>query len=223
MRKIISSIPNTLTMGNLVCGCIAIIFAFDHNFIGAFWAIIAAAVFDFFDGFSARMLGAYSPLGGQLDSLSDMVSFGIAPAFVMFNFIITQHSTIPYAQYISLVIAICAAFRLAKFNIDPNQSDKFIGLPSPAAALFMVSFVQIPYLVEFKVIAIIYISYMMVCKQEMFALKFKDFSIKNNRIRYVFLLLSVILIAIFGVYIAPAYIIILYILMSMMAKVVVKR
>lgn len=227
MRKILSFIPNTLTMGNLCCSSLAIYFAFQTDFTAAFWAIIVAAVFDFFDGFAARMLKAYSPIGAGLDSLSDMVSFGVAPTMIAFNLLLTiypEATFYPWFAGISFIFAICAALRLAKFNIDPNQSDKFIGLPSPAAAILVASLAITPFVANgWFVFVVIIAALAMVVNMEMFALKFKNFSPKNNIEKYVFLLLAVILLVIFGVYTGSAAVILLYMVMSGVLAAVKKR
>lgn len=224
VKRIVGSIPNALTMGNLICGCIAIVFAFKGEFHYAFWAIIAAAGFDFLDGFAARLLKAYSPLGAQLDSLCDMVSFGVAPAMIFMNF----HAPTVEIEWVaiisSLIFPICAALRLAKFNISTDQSDKFIGLPSPAAALFLVSYTFTGGVFDYiTTIPLFVVSFLMVANLEMFALKFKTFGFKANAEKYVFLILAVIAVVIFGVYVVPCVIILLYILMSLVLRAVVKR
>ena len=143
------TVPNMLTLANLLAGCIAIIFTLVyHAYETAFWLIVAAAVFDFLDGFAARLLKQTSPLGVQLDSLADDISFGLAPAVVMFD--IYSQSTTYYGissdimeplGYLTLIIAAFSALRLAKFNIDKRQTTTFIGLPTPANALFWASLV----------------------------------------------------------------------------------
>lgn len=137
--KIRQSIPNAVTCLNVTSGCIAVALAFAGNYIGASIAICAAAVFDFLDGAVARLLDAYSPMGKELDSLSDLVSFGVAPAAMVYTILPAP------ACYFAIAIPVCGALRLAKFNIDTRQVNGFIGLPIPANALFwigMVSFWQ---------------------------------------------------------------------------------
>ena len=132
LRRIITSVPNTLTCMNLLCGALACIFAFSaFDRFGAFrgeqivWMLIGgAAVFDFFDGAAARLLNAPSPLGKELDSLSDLVSFGMAPAMLLYN-ILTDWSHSAWIPYISLIIPVMGALRLAKFNLDDSQSTTF--------------------------------------------------------------------------------------------------
>lgn len=137
--KIRQSIPNAVTCLNVTSGCIAVALAFAGDYIGASIAICAAAVFDFLDGAVARLLDAYSPMGKELDSLSDLVSFGVAPAAMVYTMLPAPVS------YFAIAIPVCGALRLAKFNIDTRQVNGFIGLPIPANALFwigMVSFWQ---------------------------------------------------------------------------------
>lgn len=150
-------IPNAITCGNLFCGCLAIIFAFKGNLVGSAYLVGIAAVLDFFDGFSARLLKVHSEIGKQLDSLADMVTFGLVPALIMFFLLsnaasydytgklptITKNSSADFPWwlvYSSFLIAIFSAVRLAKFNIDTRQSHSFIGLPTPASAILICSF-----------------------------------------------------------------------------------
>lgn len=132
MNKIVKSIPNTITCLNIVSGTIAIALAFAGNVMGASIAIIAAAVFDFLDGAAARALKAYSPIGAELDSLCDVVSFGVAPAALVYTLLPAP------ANYFALVIPICGALRLARFNVETSKVEGFIGLPIPANALFWI-------------------------------------------------------------------------------------
>ena len=145
LRRIITSVPNALTCMNLLCGALACIFAFSaFDRFGAFrgeqivWMLIGgAAFFDFFDGAAARMLHAPSPLGKELDSLSDLVSFGMAPAMLLYNILVDWSNSV-WIPYISLIIPVMGALRLAKFNLDESQSTIFKGLPIPANAIFWV-------------------------------------------------------------------------------------
>ncbi|MDR1698827.1 MAG: CDP-diacylglycerol--serine O-phosphatidyltransferase, partial [Prevotellaceae bacterium] len=133
MRTIIKQIPNTITCLNLLAGCMACVVAFYGEYGLAAYVIALAAVFDFADGFAARFLNAYSPLGKELDSLADMVSFGLAPAIMLFSFL-AQHDFL--LALVAFLLTIFSALRLAKFNIDKRQTDSFIGLPTPANAFF---------------------------------------------------------------------------------------
>jgi len=130
-------IPNILTLANLFCGMLAIEIGFSEHYFLAAFLLLLGAFFDFFDGFAARLLNVQGELGKQLDSFADMVTFGVAPGVVMYSFL-SSFIESAYAPYISFVIPLLSAVRLAKFNIDAKQTDKFIGLPTPANALFFV-------------------------------------------------------------------------------------
>lgn len=202
-------IPNAITSLNLFSGCIAITMAFNGNFDTAAVFILLAAVFDFFDGMTARLLKAYSNIGKELDSLADMVSFGVAPSVIFFKlmqlgFSETHGIIADYTPYLAFVIAVFSALRLAKFNIDTRQTTSFIGLPTPANALFLLSFgllytsnmgmksiVLNPYIL--LVVALVF-SLLLVAEIPMFALKIKSMKWKGNEIRYVFLGLSAVII-----------------------------
>lgn len=226
-------IPNFLTLCNLMCGMTALFFAFYYFAYPqyAFWAIIAAAVFDFLDGMAARLLKAYSEIGKQLDSLSDMISFGAAPAALL-TVTIMQHS--PDMWWVGIfgaLLAPAAALRLAKFNIDTRQSEEFRGLAVPSMALFVASYV-VAYITPltamgihagYSLILVALLSTLMLCDMPMFSLKFKNFSFKTNIVRYVFIALTVIVIAIMGIYAAPAIIVLLYVLISALQAIRTKR
>ncbi len=160
MKKITAIIPNAITCGNLLCGCIAIVFALEGNLVWAAYLVGIAAVLDFFDGFAARMLKVYSEMGKQLDSLADMVTFGVVPGIVMFklmNYSLGNLYTASagtsflsvspdyeqdyalYLPYLAFLISIFSALRLAKFNIDTRQSESFIGVPTPACTMLICS------------------------------------------------------------------------------------
>lgn len=221
MRKIVSIIPNTITACNLFCGCVAIVFAFVGDYQTSFWAIISAAVFDFFDGFAARMLKAYSPIGGDLDSLADMVSFGVAPATILFNLTGGQ-SWIDWSVFL---FAIFAALRLAKFNVDTRQHEEFRGLPTPAATLFVISAAAVAhqggwqgwlFSSEVGIIAsTLVLSALMVCDIPMFSFKFKNFGVKKNALRYLFAIFSVLMVMLLEMA-APAVIIVVYVVVSIL-------
>ncbi len=229
MKKIIAFIPNFLTLCNLLCGVAAIFFSFTTSYQYAFWAIVIAAVFDFSDGMAARLLNARSEIGLQLDSLADMVSFGAAPAFIMGNTMM-MYCALDTSWIVGLagfLLAPFAAYRLAKFNIDTRQSEEFRGLATPAMALFVVSYVTaiIPKLIEHQIwcgisiIITLILCVLMVCDLPMFSFKFKDFSLKKNIIRYSFLVLSVIILIIGGIYAGICAIIALYITTSVVVSI----
>ena len=220
------TIPNMLTLANLLAGAAAIIFTLQHHaYETAFWLIIAAAVFDFLDGFAARLLKQTSPLGVQLDSLADDVTFGLAPAMVMFD--IYNNATSYYAigdnimeplKYVVLIIAAFSVLRLAKFNIHTTQSTEFSGLPTPANALLLLSLALLVeqgnvvlYREQILVIAVAYL--LLISPIRMFALKFKGFGIRGNELRYGFLLAALALIIFVPTYSILA-IIVLYIVVS---------
>lgn len=216
MRKIIEMIPNAITSLNVLCGCVATMFAFSGYLEGAFIMIILGAFFDFCDGLAARLLKAYSPMGKELDSLADMLTFGLAPSAVAY---------VMGAEYVAFLIAIFSALRLAKFNIDTRQTTEFIGLPTPANALFFSSlgwvyFKRDPWflfqIIENPVVLtvlIIVFSLLLVCEVRMFSLKFKNLGLKDNALRFGFLAASLVLLIFFKVAAFPL-IILIYILIS---------
>lgn len=227
MKIRLFTLPNMLTLANLCAGAAAVIFALQyHAYETAFWLIIAAAVCDFFDGFAARLLGQTSPLGVQLDSLADDISFGLAPAAVMYDLYI--HSTSYYnlsadvmepLRFIVLIIAAFSALRLAKFNIDTTQTTEFEGLPTPANALMLMSLAT---LVEQGEVAIsqehilliaVAASLLLISPIRMFALKFKGFGLRGNMLRYGFLAVALLIIIFVPTYSVLA-IIVLYIVLS---------
>jgi CDP-diacylglycerol--serine O-phosphatidyltransferase len=199
MRK---HIPNTITCCNLISGCIATGCAFYGQYQWAVLMIIVGAVFDFFDGMTARALGVSSPIGKELDSLADVVTFGVAPSAIIFYLFHEVHypqvleplkNFIPYTAFI---MAAFSALRLAKFNLDERQTMGFIGLPTPANALFWGSLVlgQHAFLVSLKFNAVFLFLFMLlfcmllVCEVPMLALKFKELSWEKNKVKYIFLL-----------------------------------
>jgi len=231
--KLKQHLPNAITCGNLFCGCIAIVFAYTNNLHWASIVIGLAALLDFLDGFAARLLKVHSPIGQQLDSLADMVSFGVAPGAIMFMLInntltAENHNLV----WFSFVITVFSALRLAKFNIDTRQTDSFIGVPTPANTILIASFPLIlrfqPELFNMNIAAILLntwfligttlvMSYLLVAELPLFALKFKNFKWTDNKVRYIFLVSSLLLLIIFQ-FIAIPFIILLYVLMSMISK-----
>lgn len=228
-KAIKANIPNTITCLNLISGCLACIFAFRGEettgcltgYETAFVFIGLAAVFDFCDGAMARLLHAYSLLGKELDSLSDLISFGLAPALLMFNTMNGFNGCGP-ASYAALAIAVCGALRLAKFNIDDRQTSSFIGLPIPANAIFWVgtcAWIHANSYPGDTVIAVllIAISLMMVSRLRMFSLKFKNFRIKENLRRYIIIAVAIILVTFYGIP-GLAWTILAYILISALSR-----
>jgi CDP-diacylglycerol--serine O-phosphatidyltransferase len=215
------TLPNFVTLANLACGCAAIMFAcgYGHQTNVAFWFIAAAAVFDFLDGFTARLTGQYSALGVQLDSLADMVSFGVAPSVVLFEVYESSVSawwniSAPLSDglgWLVFVVALFSALRLAKFNIDDTQKSEFVGLPVPANALLIAGLGWMVYsLSEFNVPREVWLalaavmSYLLICPLRMFSLKFNGFGWRGNELRYIFLALCAVLVAVFGIGGIPA-------------------
>lgn len=216
-------LPNFLTICNLLCGCIGIVLVFQGNIFYATYLIWLAALFDFFDGFVARWLNAHSAIGKELDSLADMVTFGALPAFIMFHLLNLEFPS-SYLPWIAFIIAAFSALRLAKFNIDTRQSDSFIGLPTPANALFISAlpfvtakentigdFISNGYVL--LTITIIF-SLLLVAELRLFALKFKNMSWQDNKIRFLFIALCLILIPVFQAASIPV-IILIYIILSL--------
>ena len=190
-------IPNTITCLNLISGCIATYWAFQGNYELALLFIVIGAVFDFFDGMVARLLHVSSPIGKELDSLADDITFGFAPSAIVFSFLVplTSHLS-PLTPYLAFIMAAFSALRLAKFNLDERQAMGFIGLPTPANALFWGSLIvgmgdkmtSLPY-AEYAILAGIFISsWLLVSEIPMFALKFKTWGWKGNEVKYIFLI-----------------------------------
>ena len=217
----IRHLPNSLTLGNLLCGCAGIVCAFTQPELSLAWFVWAACLFDFLDGFSARLLKVSSAIGKELDSLADVISFGVLPSVQMYVLGL-KHG--PVVASSGFLLAAFAALRLAKFNVDTRQSDSFIGLPTPAMALFITG---LPYL--FRLVgmsetpawllmaATVMMAVFMVAEIPMPALKFKSFTWKGNET--IFLLLAVVLILILilggtGIPIA----ILLYLVLSLLRR-----
>ena len=220
-------IPNFLTCCNLICGSIGVVFVLNGNLTSAAYFVWVACVFDFFDGFAARILKVSSPIGKELDSLADMVSFGLLPAMVMYRMLLESISH-EYLPYVAFSIAVFSALRLAIFNIDETQHDSFKGLPTPANALFITSLPLLTgniaiALFEPWILCVIVVtsSYLLVSGIPLFALKFKSVAWKENKIRFTFLILSVLLLATLKIAAIPV-IILLYIGLSLGVRAVSK-
>lgn len=209
MNFIVKNIPNSITCMNIAAGCMAVICAFNGSqplwgLDGYGWASIfigIAAVMDFMDGFAARLLHAYSELGKQLDSLCDAVSFGVAPAMMLYNYL-QESAPESWTCWIALLIPIAGVLRLAKFNIDTRQTTSFIGLPIPANAIFWIGFVAFcqsgaGWLLNwYAIIPIIAIeSWLMVSPLNMFSLKFKSFGLRGNGLRWLLIVTAILLVA----------------------------
>lgn len=229
------SIPNAITCLNLFTGCVAIYIAFQGNLEFAAYLVFVAAIFDFLDGMVARLLNAYSEIGKQLDSLADMVSFGVLPGVIMFKLMqqsanadpttsIYEVELLPFSAFI---IIIFSALRLAKFNIDTRQTTSFIGVPTPANTLFIAALPLIigndqfnlsGYILNYYGLLVLslILSYLLIAEIPLFALKFKNLSWKDNAVRFIFLLISIALLFILK-FAAIPIIIILYVLLSVVA------
>lgn len=225
-------IPNFITCLNLLCGCLALYFIFVHDdLITAAYLVVVAAVLDFLDGMAARVLRVYSEIGKQLDSLADMVSFGVVPGALMLQ-LLTQslagsdlpQQVVMWLPFAGFILTVFSGLRLAKFNIDTRQTTSFIGVPTPACTLLIISFPLIlaydtfgltnvilnPY---FLLAVTLLFSYLLVAELPLFALKFKTFAWKGNEVRFIFLGLAILLL--FGLnFTAIPLIIALYILLS---------
>lgn len=234
-------IPNIITLLNLAAGFIAIICAASGNLVSASWIILVAMILDFLDGFAARLLKAYSALGKELDSLSDVVSFGVAPAFIMYMMLSGlepvifpclssyRDTLVTIIIFIPVLMPVCAALRLAKFNLDPSQATSFSGLPTPAGALAVISVVIAGHYSEYSLIEsfvsspmalgiyTIVISLLMVSNIPMLSLKIKGLAIKGNEGRYLLAGLVLLSLIIFGIS-AALLIIPLYIVASFVSR-----
>jgi len=256
-------IPNAITCGNLVCGCLAIVMAFQGDMIYAVYLVGLAAIFDFFDGFAARMLRVTSPIGKDLDSLADMVTFGVVPGILMYQLLKSSlfsysshhfnsgeqglaglmnmmdaveknYGPIGLTAYFAFLIPVFSALRLAKFNNDTRQTTSFIGLPTPANAILICSmplilrFSHSPQITQiilnpfFLVFMCVGLSFLLVAEIPLFALKFRTFSWNGNRTRYIFLILSLVLVILFQ-FMGIPLVILLYVIMSINSNYFAKR
>lgn len=225
--KITKHIPNFITSMNLLCGCLALSCISHNDMERASWLVIIAAILDFLDGFLARILQAYSPLGKQLDSLADMVTFGVVPGYMLYQYLGNAEDIFilknPWIVYIPFLVTIFSALRLAKFNIDERQTEGFIGLPTPACTLFIISFPLIEandqrnlqFLIHPVLILVVslILSFLLVSEIPMFSLKFKHFNFRTNEVRYLFLVIALVLLLILH-FTAIPIIIVLYIMFS---------
>lgn len=209
-------IPNALTCANLFSGCIGIVYAFNGDLKTVAFFVIASGVFDFFDGFAARLLHVKSDIGKELDSLADVVSFGFLPGVVMFELL---GGNANYLAYAGFLITVFSALRLAKFNIDTRQTEEFIGLNTPMNTFFIIS---LPYLADrfsfisntYFLIAITLIcSLLLVSEIKLFSMKISGFQWAQNKFKFIFLFISVVLLAFLN-FAALPIILVLYILFS---------
>jgi len=215
-------IPNAITCANLFSGCIGIVFAFKGDLQTAAYFVILSGIFDFFDGMVARLLNVKSAIGKDLDSLADMVSFGFLPGVIMFQLLKTSDYTSEYLPYLGFFITVFSALRLAKFNNDERQTEDFIGLNTPMNTLFICSlpFIATDYPLvigsTMLLVAIIAItSFLLISEIKIFSLKFSDLSWAKNKIKFIFLIISAVLIAVLQ-FAAIPFVLALYISLSIL-------
>lgn len=223
-------IPNTITCGNLLSGCLSILFLTQGMPVKAAIMVFVAGLFDFLDGFAARLLHAKSPIGADLDSLSDVVSFGVAPGFIMY-WLMAHAIDLPKVSLLGICVLPCLAFllpvfsaiRLAKFNIDDTQTTLFRGIPAPGMAIFMASLPlalsQAGHLTDgslgyWACLGItLFFSFLMVSRLRFFSFKMKSAKWKGNEVRWIFLLVAIVSFVIFK-WLALPFVMVLYILLS---------
>ncbi len=221
-------IPNLLTLGNAFCGCVGLVWV-EKDILLSSALVFTAMLFDFADGFIARLLNVKSEIGKQLDSLADVITFGVLPAMLARQLLLRYNhfEANDWISYLPMLIALFSVFRLAKFNVDTRQTDRFIGVPTPANAMLWASF---PFILHFQpeiwgfqtqifahsvflLILVVLMSMLLVAEIPLLALKFKHFHLQGNQVRYTFLGISVFLLA-FLKFVAVPFIIFCYILLS---------
>jgi CDP-diacylglycerol--serine O-phosphatidyltransferase len=210
-------IPNALTCGNLFSGCIGIVYAFNGDLKMVAFFVLISGIFDFFDGFAARLLHVKSDIGKELDSLADMVSFGFLPGVIMYQLLLINGAG--YLAFAGFIITIFSALRLAKFNIDTRQTEDFIGLNTPMNTFFIIS---LPWLTSdfpfinntyFLIAIVLLTSYLLTSEIKLFSMKMSGLSWSQNKYKFIFLILAIVLLA-FIKFAAIPIILILYILFS---------
>lgn len=241
-------IPNLITLINLFCGCIAVVFVSkainnaenpSEDYLMAFCMVSLGIFFDFFDGFFARLFKVSSPLGLQLDSLADMVTSGVVPGYVMYSLFLksadpNNEVALTIVPFLGFIVTLGSCYRLANFNIDTRQTDSFIGLPTPANALFILS---LPLVIDFSDSLFIFemltnhwvllgitlcSAYILNAEIPLFALKIKKFTVKDNVLQIVFLLICLVLVVLLQ-YMAIPLIIIIYVLLSVVNNIFLKK
>lgn len=232
-------VPNAITLINLFCGCIAVVFVSKLDYEMAFYFVCLGIFFDFFDGFFARLFKVSSPLGLQLDSLADMVTSGVVPGYVMYSLFVSSsnaHNIIgaEFTPFLGFIVTLGSCYRLANFNIDTRQTDSFIGLPTPANALFILSLpLVLKYSESLMILEILtnqwillaialFSAYILNAEIPLFSLKFKKFNLKDNALQVGFLLLSVLLLVFFQ-YLGIPLVIITYIILSVINNKFLKK
>lgn len=231
--RIKGMIPNFLTFLNMVAGCVAVVMVSDLKYELAFYLVCLGIFFDFFDGFFARKFKVSGPLGVQLDSLADMITSGFVPGYVMFSMLKSNKvdGLESYLPYLGFIITLGACYRLAKFNIDKRQTDSFIGLPTPANALFFISLPLLKdtsYLSEalnrsWVLLALVFLSaFIMNAEIPLFSLKMKDFAFSKYKLQVFFLALSIVMLILLK-FLAVPLIIVMYVLVSVINNMVSKE
>ena len=227
MKIKLFTIPNIITLANLLCGCCSIVASLVWGDLTlAFVLIMAAAVCDFMDGATARLLKAYSAIGVQLDSLADMVSFGAAPSVALYALANQGVSILGLSEmwvnvlcFVPFIMAAFSALRLAKFNIDDTQHEEFCGLPTPANAILCVSLAMlavrdgVTVAVEWVALVSVVLAMLLISPVRMFSFKFKSLALRENLVRYLFAAYALIVIFVLGIYALPL-IIVTYIVVS---------
>lgn len=240
------SIPNLFTLGNLLCGCLAIVYAFEGFLYVSSILVIIASILDFLDGFMARILKQSSAIGQQLDSLADMVTFGVVPSVILYQLLSQAFYTgdgLIFGLYagmfpkLGFLIALFSALRLAKFNIDTRQTKGFLGLPTPANAIFWIGLPLIEHYEvasfakpivnlllqpETMVVFVLLLSFLLISEIKMFSLKVTSFSFKENILVYVFLAASLVLLISLS-FLALPIIIVLYIILSIISSTFLRK
>lgn len=216
-------IPNFFTSVNLICGCLGIIEVFEGRLVNVPYYIWISGLVDFLDGFSARLIGSNSVIGKDLDSLADLVSFGVLPSLVGYS-LLREYSDMTFLPYLAILIAVFSALRLAKFNNDERQSNCFYGLPTPANALV---FSSLPLLIQEKLFAslltdpyflstvVIAFSFLLISEIRLMAFKFKNYTWQGNEAKFIFLGLSLVLVTLYQ-HLAIPFIVVLYVLVSIL-------
>jgi CDP-diacylglycerol--serine O-phosphatidyltransferase len=227
MSRLRKHLPNAITCANLFSGCVGIVLAFKGELVAAAYAIFLSAIFDFFDGLASRVLKSFSGIGKDLDSLADMVSFGVLPAVILYQIFLEARQIDGVSNWLSFVaflLPVFSALRLAKFNVDTRQAENFIGLPTPANAILIASFPMIlnhhnrflgPYLASPYVLSgfVVVMCSLLVAELPMMSLKFKSSEFNENIYRYLLLLVSAILILFFKFAAVPV-VIFIYVVLS---------
>lgn len=212
-------IPNAITCANLFTGCIGVVYAFKGDLKTVAFFVLACGIFDFFDGFAARLLNVKSDIGKELDSLADVISFGFLPGVIFYQMLLQSHSIPFWIPYFGFLIPVFSAIRLAKFNIDTQQTENFIGLNTPTCTFFVIS---LPYLIlDFKfignpyflIILILLLSYLLISKIKLFSLKLNKSGWQGNKYKYIFIICSAVCLA-FLMFAAAPIVLILYFVFS---------